>query len=211
MTFTISITPGQPIQRQPIPPGLDGRVWDDFCDAYDAIVVHPYRRAMLLIVMSFMALLVFLMGTMTMTNDSSMFLPTGTPFLVGPCVFISIAGAAAVYMFSVYPRVSHDLEDLCQETTKRSSSVSSSSSSSSSSQRRQQHPTDSHGTATTAAVDFHYCHNDARHDLSEHVIQVIPTTVQQKQQDIETAIPAVPTEEWDRPLLQLRSSLWGHK
>uniref|UniRef100_A0A7S3LE99 Uncharacterized protein n=1 Tax=Amphora coffeiformis TaxID=265554 RepID=A0A7S3LE99_9STRA len=180
MTFTISIAPGQPIKRQPIPTGLDGQIWDDFCDTYDAIVVHPYRRAKLLIVVSFLALLLFIMGAMTLTGDNATFLPTGTAFLVGPCVFLIIAAGAAVYMYGVYPRVSHDLEELCQQAT---TTVSSSSSSAD----------HFHGIAVT----FHYCHNDARHDLSEHVIQIAPLP------DIETAVPA--TEEWNNPLLR------GHK
>ena len=178
MTYTISITPGQPIKRQPIPPSLDGQIWNDFCDTYDAIVVHPYHRAKLLIVASFLALLLFVMASMTLTDDSSA-TPTATAFLVGPCIFLLIAGGAAVYMYGVYPRVSHDLEELCRDATAKAS------------QQQQQH---------TTAATFYYCHNDAHHDLSEHVIQIAPTALP----DIETAVPA--TEElWNHhPLLQVR-------
>lgn len=184
----ISVSPGQPIVRHPRPVGFgdDGvAAWNDFCDAYDALVVTPYRRAKLLIVTAFLSLLVTLMGIMTLSSqddtnddaaeeDDERSLPTGTAFLIAPCLFLIVAGGAVGYMFVIYPRVSHALEDLC---------------------RRQRHPN----------LVVRYVHNDARHDLSEHVIEIASSS-----SDAETAVsPEATTTAAADATSSSSSGLWS--
>ena len=177
MSYTLSITPGQPIVRQ-IPhkhhflDNLPLSEWISFCDGYDAIVVVPYRRAKYAMVAAFLCTLLLLMGTLTLTDA----VPSGPLFLMGPCVFGIVAMAACVYMFGIYPRVSHQLEALCYETSQRLQKFN---------------------------IVLQYLHNDARHDLKDHVITLAPLVP-----DIETAVPAANAyTEWN-PLMQLRS-LWN--
>ena len=145
MTYSnISITPGQPIDRQKPHSKFPSNEWTSFCDSYDRIVVVPYRRAKIAIAVAFILQLIVLMATMTLTDSV---LPTANLFLIGPCMFGVVAGAALVYMFFIYPRVSRQLQALCQETSER---------------------------LVAHNLVLYYRHNDVHHDLSDHSIQIAP-------------------------------------
>lgn len=141
----ILITPGQPISRQ-MPSALvglaDAKEWEYFCDAYDRIVVLPFRRAKLTIAGSFLVQLLFLMGILTMTDS----VPTGFVFLLGPLGFLAVAAAAMAYMYWTYPRAVEELGDLCYESNLKPSN-------------RQR-------------IAFQYQHNHARRDLSDDFIEI---------------------------------------
>lgn len=142
----ISITPGQSIAEQQIAPshlfGVPTAEWNEFGAAYDRIVVVPYRRAKVLIAAAFIVQLVILMGMLTLTDAE----PTARLFLGAPCAFGVVAAAAGGYMFTIYPRVSQQLEELCQDYNKRWQAA--------------------HHVAVV------YKHNDVFHDLRDHVIQL---------------------------------------
>lgn len=148
MTYSLSITPGQPIVRQ-LPhkqrflehiPLSD---WHSFCDGYDAIVVGPYQRAKYATAAAFVLALFIVVGTMTLTDS----LPSGNLFLMGPCVFALVALVACLYMFRMYPKVSHQLQALCEEYSQR---------------------------METYSIAIHYQHNDTMHDLKDHRIVLAP-------------------------------------